>query len=97
MLDNGFIPVIMLIAINKEERKMNSDQLEKLCQGNNKKEIMEVLDPIIEYYSQALVAGVLKKRVLSMIESRGIKGSAANMILDMCIMRAKGFMSEPVK
>lgn len=70
---------------------MRREDLEKALKEDDKKEVLRMINPIIEYLKDMLTSGTLKRNAIRHLENRGFSYEASLNLVDIAEVRAKNF------
>ena len=70
---------------------MRKEDLEKALKTDDKKEVLRMINPIIEYLKNMLASGVLKRNAIKHLENKGFNNEASLNLVDIAEVRAKNF------
>lgn len=70
---------------------MTKESLNKALLEKDNKEVLRLLNPIIEYLKDMLSVGVLRKNAISHLVNKGFSYEASLNLIDVAEVRAKNF------
>jgi hypothetical protein len=70
---------------------MTKENLEKALKSKDNKEVLKLLNPIIEFLKDMLTSGALRKNAIKHLENKGFSYEASLNLVDVAEVRAKNF------